>query len=333
MVIREKTEKNEDIFLSEFAKKSALSRGRMHPEAKCAVRTEFARDRDRIVHSQSFRRLRHKTQVFLAPKGDHYRTRLTHTLEVNQVARTVSRALCLNEDLTEAIALGHDLGHTPFGHAGERALDSVVPFLFDHAAQSVREINIYEKEGRGLNLTYETLNGIANHSEKHRDRCETLEAKVVSFADRIAYLNHDIDDAIRAGIIEESDVPFDVHQILGYEKSERITSLVVSLIENSISDIMLDDKTAAAYRTLYDFMFKFVYKNSAAKEHEIKAEEMIKRVYHYFLKNLTRLPSDYKKTADKEGVERAVCDYIAGMTDHFLLNIYEDAFIPKVWSF
>ncbi len=333
MVIREKTEKNEDLFLSKFAKKSIDSKGRERAEEKCAVRTDFARDRDRIIHSKSFRRLRHKTQVFLAPKGDHYRTRLTHTLEVNQVARTVSRALSLNEDLTEAIALGHDLGHTPFGHAGERALDCVVPFSFDHAAQSVREITIYEKDGRGLNLTYETLNGIANHSEKHRDRCETNEAQVVSFADRIAYLNHDIDDAIRAGIIEESDVPFDVHQILGYEKSERITSLVVSLIENSGSDIMLDSKTQAAYRTLYEFMFKFVYKNSAAKIHEEKAEDMIKRIYHYFLQNIIRLPQDYKNTAIKEGNERAVCDYIAGMTDQFLLAVYEDAFIPKVWSF
>lgn len=327
--IRERTIEIEHQTLSEYACFSDETRGRKREEELCPVRTDFQRDRDRIIHSSSFRRLKHKTQVFLSPEGDYYRTRLTHTLEVAQIARTMARALRLNEDLTEAIALGHDLGHTPFGHAGERALDAIAPFGFKHYIQSVRVADVIEKDGKGLNLTEEVLNGIICHTKG--EQAFTLEGRLVRLADRIAYLNHDIDDAERAGVMTENDIPQAIRDVLGYTKSKRINTLVMSAIENSTDDIVLESTVKGAFDELHDFMFKNVYTNPVCKGEEHKAVDMLQWLYNFYLKNPDRLSPEMIRVAEAEGVDRAVTDYIAGMTDRYAVAVFDDLFVPKSW--
>lgn len=307
------------------------TRGRLVPEDPSPMRTEFQRDRDRIIHCKSFRRLKHKTQVFLSPEGDHYRTRLTHTLEVAQIARTIARALDLNEDLTEAVALGHDLGHTPFGHAGERALNDLFPGGFRHFEQSVRVVDLLEKEGRGLNLTYEVRNGILCHTRGKE--ADTLEGRVVRIADRIAYINHDIDDAIRAGAISESDLPREYVECFGATTRERINSMVVNVVENSQNgEIKMEDGFFKCFNSLHKYMFDCVYKSEYAKSEEKKVPHLVESLYSYFVRHPDLLDDELRKIAYSEGVERAVCDYIAGMTDHYAVLVYENLFIPKFWQ-
>lgn len=330
VTVREQTEKNERLILQENAAFSADSKGRKRLEEKCPLRTDFQRDRDRIIHSKAFRRLKHKTQVFLSPESDHYRTRLTHTLEVSQIARTVSRALRLNEDLTEAIALGHDLGHTPFGHAGERAINDLVSFNFAHYEQSVRVCEKLEKNGMGLNLTYEVLNGIDRHTNGKWS--DTLEGKVVRFCDRIAYINHDIADAVRAGVISENDLPMEITENLGNSKSARINTLVSSIVNNSKSDIIMDEKTEKYYNDLHTFLFDAVYKNPVAKSEETKVLGIVEGLFKYYIQNPEKLPNEYLKICEDEGKERAVADYIAGMTDHYATTVYSNIYVPKAWS-
>ncbi|MCL2055374.1 MAG: deoxyguanosinetriphosphate triphosphohydrolase [Oscillospiraceae bacterium] len=328
MSIREHTEVLELGFLCAEACASKNSGKRAKNEPKCPIRTEFQRDRDRILHSNAFRRLKHKTQVFLSPVGDHYRTRLTHTLEVAQIARTISRAFRLNEDLTEAIALGHDLGHTPFGHSGEAILNEICPHGFKHYLQSVRVVHYIEQGGKGLNLTWEVKNGIACHTNK---TAKTREGYIVRLADKIAYINHDIDDSIRAGVLKDSDLPKNAIDILGRSKSARITTLIASIINNGVADIHMSAGVKKAHDELREFMFQNVYLASAAKAEEAKAMSLIEKLYIYFLKNPDKLPEDYKKIALRFDKDRAVCDYIAGMTDVYALNLYNELFIPKGW--
>ncbi len=330
MTIRQRTEETEKNILSPYACLSSQTKGRQRDEEKCPVRTEFQRDRDRVIHCKSFRRLKHKTQVFLSPEGDHYRTRLTHTLEVAQIARTIARALQLNEDLTEAISLAHDLGHTPFGHAGERALNSIVPGGFRHYEQSLRVVDILEKSGKGLNLTYETRNGILCHT-KGQD-ADTLEGQIVRIADRIAYINHDIDDALRAKVLAERALPKDAVTILGKTTSERINTLVLSLISNSSGGrLKMDEDTNKAFEQLHRFMFATVYSNDSVKREERKVPELISFLYEYFVKNPDKLPEEYFGTAKAEGKERAVCDYLAGMTDRYAVEQFKNLFVPRSW--
>ncbi|MBP1561280.1 MAG: deoxyguanosinetriphosphate triphosphohydrolase [Oscillospiraceae bacterium] len=329
MTIREQTEIMELGMLCEDACTSKGTGRRVREEAKCPIRTEFQRDRDRILHCNSFRRLKQKTQVFLSPVGDHYRTRLTHTLEVSQIARTIARAFRLNEDLTEAIALGHDLGHTPFGHSGEDILNEICPYGFKHYLQSVRVVDYIEKNGKGLNLTYEVKNGIACHTNKV---AVTKEGYIVRLADKIAYINHDIDDAIRAGMLKEEDLPKSATDILGTSKSQRITTLIMSIIENGVQDIRMGDEVKKAHDELRAFMFANVYKNSVAKAEEAKAKALVEKLYMYFLRYPDKLPEEYKKIMAKFNKERAVCDYIAGMTDVYAVNLYNELFIPKGWK-
>ncbi len=329
--IRERSCASEHSLLSPFAAFADESKGRVQYEAECPIRTVFQRDRDRIIHSSSFRRLKHKTQVFLSPEGDHYRTRLTHTLEVAQIARTIAVGLRLNEDLTEAIALGHDLGHTPFGHAGERALDSVCKYGFCHYEQSLRVVDVLEKEGKGLNLSFEVRNGIERHT--CGDEAATLEGRIVRLADKIAYINHDIDDACRAGVMCEEDIPLDIRDILGHSKSRRINTLVLSAIENSGEEIRLDADISKAVDRLHEFMFSHVYTNPLCKGEETKAVDLIKWLYEFFTKNSDKLPESYKQILLKDGVDRAACDYIAGMSDRYAVNTFEEMFIPKSWMY
>ena len=324
------TENNEKLILSSNATLSGHTKGRKRNEEKCPLRTDFQRDRDRIIHSKSFRRLKHKTQVFLSPESDHYRTRLTHTLEVSQIARTISRALRLNEDLTEAIALGHDLGHTPFGHAGERALNALLSFEFTHFEQSVRVCECLEKDGQGLNLTYEVLDGIKCHTKG--PKAYTLEGRIVRFADRIAYINHDIDDAIRAGVISSTDIPLEIVANLGDTKSKRITTLVNSIVYNSKDDIVMDSNTEKYYKLLHEFLFEKVYKNPLAKSEESKVSGLVEGIYEYYMKNPEKLNNEYKRVIETEGTERAVADYIAGMTDHYANSVFSNIYIPKAWT-
>ena len=328
--IRQTTERIENETLSPLAVKSANSRGREVAEEPCPMRTAFQRDRDRIIHCKAFRRLKHKTQVFLSPESDHYRTRLTHTLEVSQIARTVSRSLRLNEDLTEAIALGHDLGHTPFGHAGERALQKCSEYGFTHYEQSVRVCRFLEREGRGLNLTEEVLDGILNHTKGEWPH--TLEGKVVRMADRIAYINHDIDDAVRAGIICADDIPREITDVLGTTKSARINTLVTSVIRNSTDDILMDEQTGKYYDMLHDFLFSSVYTNPKAKSEESKVDGVLIGIYEYMLKHPEKLKGEYALVLEREGVRRAALDYVSGMTDHYAITAYSDIFIPKCWE-
>lgn len=327
--VREITCENEHKILSANASFADQSRGRMRPEEECELRTCFQRDRDRVIHSNSFRRLKHKTQVFLSPQGDYYRTRLTHTLEVAQIARTIAIALGLNETLTEAISLGHDLGHTPFGHAGERALNSVCDVGFRHYEQSLRVADVIEKEGRGLNLTLEVRDGIERHTSGKE--AFTLEGRIVRLADRIAYINHDIDDAVHARVLKETDIPADIRETLGQNKSQRINKLVLSAVNNSKNDIILGEDCADAFATLHSFMFERVYTNPVCKGEEARAIEMIKWLYEYFLMNPDEMPSEYKVIREKEGVERAACDYIAGMTDRYAVHTFEELFVPRSW--
>ena len=296
------------------------------------MRTCFMRDRDRIIHSKAFRRLKHKTQVFLSPEGDHYRTRLTHTLEVAQISRTVARALRLNEDLAEAIALGHDLGHTPFGHAGERALTDARGVPFNHNEQSLRVVRLLEKEGKGLNLTREVLDGILCHTGPKM--ADTLEGRIVRMADRIAYINHDIDDAIRAGVLSEEDIPFDIKLALGSTHSRRISSLVNAMIAFGAESgqIGMDADTAKHMNDLRAFMFEEVYQNPVAKGEEGKSEAIVAYLYRHFAKNPERLPAEYWAIADRDGADVAVCDYIAGMTDRYAVMVYQELTVPKSWN-
>lgn len=329
MTVREKIENNEKLLLSDKACLNINSKGRKIAEEKCSLRTDFQRDRDRIIHSNSFRRLKHKTQVFLSPEGDHYRTRLTHTLEVSQIARTIANGLSLNGDLTEAVALGHDLGHTPFGHAGERALNSVFPGGFRHYDQSLRVVEKLEKNGKGLNLTYEVRDGIACHTRGKE--ADTLEGRIVKLADKIAYINHDIDDAVRAGVMCEEDIPLEIRKALGFKKSARINTMVLNVVENSVDDIVFSPDINEPFLELHSFMFDKVYTNPVCKGEETKAIDIILRLYEYFLKNPDRIPKAYHYIIDEEGAERAVCDYIAGMSDRYLLAVYKNIFIPDSW--
>lgn len=306
------------------------SKGRLTPEGECPVRTAFQRDRDRIIHSASFRRLKHKTQVFLSPDGDHYRTRLTHTLEVAQIARTIARALSLNEDLTEAIALGHDLGHTPFGHAGERALNEVVPGGFKHYEQSLRVADFLENEGKGLNLTMEVRNGILCHTRG--EEASTLEGRIVKLSDRIAYINHDIDDAIRAGVLTEASIPKEAKRFLGETKSARINTLIMSAINNTVDTVCLDRDVQGAFDILHEFMFDRVYTNPICKSEEGKAMKLVQSLYSFFSTHPDELPNEFISIAWKDGAERAASDYIAGMTDGYALKVFARYFIPSGWS-
>ncbi len=327
--IRLLAEKNEKYILCDKACFASKSKGRAVDEPQDAVRTCFQRDRDRIIHSQSFRRLKHKTQVFLAPSGDHYRTRLTHTLEVSQIARTIARALQLNEDLTEAIALGHDLGHTPFGHAGERALDKLCERGFKHYEQSVRVVDKLEKNGRGLNLTDEVKNGILCHTKG--EEAYTLEGQIIRIADKIAYINHDIDDAIRAGVMAEADIPLSLRMQLGMTKSERINNMVLDVIHTSGDKIRMSDDFYTGFMELHDFMFTAVYTNPVCKGEEGKAVDMLQRIYSYYIKHIDEMPEEFVKIASEDGDERAVCDYIAGMSDNYALKVFNSLFVPMFW--
>ncbi len=328
--IRKITEQIEVENLSKRAVLSVNTKGRERAEEECELRTAFQRDRDRIIHSKSFRRLKHKTQVFLAPESDHYRTRLTHTLEVSQIARTIARALRLNEDLTEAIALGHDLGHTPFGHAGERALDEIVPEGFRHYEQSVRVCTTIEKNFKGLNLTYEVLDGIKNHTKGQLP--ETLEGQIVRLADKIAYINHDIDDAVRAGIISENDISADVCAELGNTKSKRINSMVTSVITSSDDIIKMSPSTTEAFNELHAFLFERVYLNPLAKSEESKVSGIVFGIYKHIMEHQNLLPKEYMVVAEKDGFARAVVDYVAGMTDRYAVEIYKSFYVPKSWE-
>lgn len=330
MNVREKTLEIEEKTISPYGMLCKNTKGRVRPEDECPVRTAYQRDRDRIIHCNAFLRLKQKTQVFLSPVGDHYRTRLTHTFEVSQIARTIARGLRLNEDLTEAISLGHDLGHTPFGHAGERALNEIYPGGFKHYRQSLRVVDVIEKNGRGLNLTYEVRNGIVCHTTG--TEAVTLEGRVVKLADKIAYINHDIEDAVRAGVMKESDIPEEILSVLGRSKSDRINTLVISVIENSGRDITLDMDTEIAFEKLHSFMFANVYTNPVCKSEESKAMDMIKRLYEYFTEHPETLPGEYAGIRDNEGAERAACDYIAGMTDHYAVKTYTNLFVPNSWT-
>lgn len=330
MTIRERYEQAEHLFLSEYATFSADTRGREREEEPGLYRTAFQRDRDRILHSKSFRRLKHKTQVFLSPAGDHYRTRLTHTLEVSQIARTMARALQLNEDLTEAIALAHDLGHTPFGHAGERALNSVIEGGFHHYEQSVRVVECLEKEGQGLNLTWEVRDGILHHTKGAE--AATPEGRLVRYADQIAYIHHDMDDAVRAGILSESDVPSDIRQALGQTRSERLDSLVGAIIMNGCESVGMPADVFAMFDKLHKFMYDAVYYNPIAKSEEGKVEELVRRLYEYFSTHPEELPDEYQLVYQSDGACRAACDYVSGMSDNYALAVYHDLFIPRGWS-
>ena len=332
MTIREQLEDRERRDLSPRACLAVESRGRAVPVEACPVRTCFQRDTDRIVHCKAFRRLKHKTQVFLQPEGDHYRTRMTHTLEVARIARTICRGLGLNEDLAEAAALGHDLGHTPFGHAGERVLDRLVPGGFAHAQQSLRVVDRLENDGAGLNLTYEVRRGIQCHTGG--EQAETLEGRAVRIADKIAYLSADIDDALRGGIIYPLDIPADVSAVLGNTHSERINTLVVDIVTESAErdDIVQSPVCKDAMAALRAFMFESVYHDSRAKGEEGKAQDMIARLFAYYMKEADKLPPEFLEIRAAEGPERAVCDYIAGMTDDFAVAQFKDVFIPKGWT-
>lgn len=334
MRIREELMELEKLTLADCAAFSAQSAGRLCPEPlpaeRADLRTPYMRDRDRIIHSKSFRRLKHKTQVFLSPEGDHYRTRLTHTLEVSQIARTIARALRLNEDLTEAAALGHDLGHTPFGHAGERALNTCKPGGFRHYEQSVRVVDVLEKEGNGLNLTHEVRDGILCHTSG--TKAKTLEGQIIRIADKIAYMNHDIDDAIRAGMLSEQDIPSQIREGLGTTKSERITTMTIAVVENSTdTEIKMDEGTYALYQQLHKFMYDQVYLNPYAKSEERKVPYIIESLYRHYLEP-SRMPAYMQKIAEEEGRETASADYVSGMTDQYAIAVFKDLFIPKAWN-
>jgi dGTPase len=350
MTIREQTEEIERKILHTKACLSSKTKGRLKPEKEGDIRTCFQRDRDRIIHSKSFRRLKHKTQVFLAPKGDHYRTRLTHVLEVAQIARTIARALRLNEDLTEAIALGHDLGHTPFGHAGEDILREIHPGGFDHYKQSLRVVDILEKDGKGLNLTYEVRNGIVKHSkgkgliipESRADRAETLEGQVVRVSDIIAYVNHDLDDAMRAGVIKKTSIPKKIIKTLGASHAQRIDTLVKDVIYQSLrtdlNELRMSKAVLKVTYMLRDFLYETVYESDKMLKEFKKAKAILRALYTYYLEHpeqiYTDMPQEEKqKKRESEALRhQTVCDFIAGMTDRFALMTYERLFLPQQWT-
>ena len=331
---REERHELERLMLSPSASFAERSKGRGRDEQECRIRTCFQRDIDRITHSNSFRRLKHKTQVFLQPEGDHYRTRLTHTLEVARIGRTVARALRLNEDLTEAIALGHDLGHTPFGHAGERALGEILSEEggFRHNEQSLRVVDALENEGRGLNLTHEVKNGIICHTGVTKP--DTLEGEIIRIADRIAYVNHDVDDAIRAGILSESDIPEEIVNELGTKRSERINSLVLDLIAESQKrgTIAMTPGIAGVFKKFYSFVFDNIYVNMSAKSEEAKVFGIINGLFGYYSSNPGELPEDYRRIAERDGLRRAVSDFVSGMTDKYSIYMYGELYIPAAWQ-
>ncbi len=333
MNIREKLEELEKKTLSPYAAFSSSSKGRIRAEEEDDLRPVFQRDRDRILHSKSFRRLKDKTQVFLTPEGDHYRTRLTHTLEVSQNARTIAKALRLNEDLVEAIALGHDLGHTPFGHAGERALNRVCPLGFEHSDQSLRVVDVLEKDMTGLNLTYEVRDGILNHRSKGDP--STLEGKIVQFSDKIAYMHHDMDDAIRAGILGDDSVPDDIGRVAGYTTKERLDYFIHDIITESSDkdEIRMSEEAYDAMKSLREWMFRNVYTNPKAKSEEGKAESLVESLYMYFFNRPDRLPMEYRELMSrrKDPLERIVCDYISSMSDRYAISVYSDLFVPTSW--
>lgn len=333
MTIRESMEQWEAQYLSPYASLSKDTRGRDRKEPLCDIRPEYQRDRDRILHCKSFRRLKHKTQVFLAPEGDHYRTRLTHTLEVSQIARTIAKSLRLNESLTEAIALGHDLGHTPFGHSGEAVLNRLCEGGFAHYQQSVRIVEVLEKNGKGLNLTWEVRDGILNHRTSGRPF--TLEGAVVRLSDKIAYINHDIDDAIRAKMFVEADLPARFTNILGHSVRERLDVMIHDIILNSQDKpgIQMSPGMEEAMRGLRRWMFENVYENDIPKAEEGKAQRMIEHLFCYYMKHADQLPKEYQiMMAGGEKKERAVCDYIAGMSDSYAIDKFEELFVPRAWK-
>ena len=332
MTVRERMEQEEYDVLSPQAQKAAETKGRPSPAEDNDVRTCYQRDADRILHSKSFRRLMHKTQVFLSPEGDHYRTRMTHTLEVARIARTICRGLRLNQDLAEAAAYGHDLGHTPFGHAGEKALSSMMEKPFRHNEQSLRVVDKLERGGTGLNLTYEVRMGILGHTGDFIP--ETLEGQIVRTSDRIAYINHDIDDAMRAGILTEADIPPEIAEILGHSHSQRINTLVENMIDNTIATgtLGMQPEIAQAMDRLRTFMFARVYTNPVAKGEETKAKDMLCRLFEYYMRRPEKLPADFLPQLDFDGMERIVCDYIAGMTDRYAVYKYSELFIPTTWQ-
>lgn len=334
MTIREQLEQREYEYLSEYATHSRESQGRRYEEEECDLRPVFQRDRDRILHSKSFRRLKQKTQVFLLPKGDHYRTRMTHTLEVSQNARTIAKALRLNEDLAEAISLGHDLGHTPFGHAGERALNEVCPHGFKHNEQSVRVVEFIEKDGRGLNLTKEVIDGILSHQTAGVPA--TLEGQIVRLSDKIAYVNHDVDDAIRGGLLSELDIPPKIRKILGATTKERLNTITHDVIIHSMDQpsIRMSEEVSEAMQGLRNFMFENVYRNPVAKREEGKAAELVKNLYLYYLEHEELIPQELLQLKEKNGdsKEQIICDYIAGMTDTYAVKTFQEIFVPKSWN-
>lgn len=334
MNIRESMEALEEQILSPYAALSSRTRGRDREEPLCDIRPEYQRDRDRILHSKAFRRLKHKTQVFLAPEGDHYRTRLTHTLEVSQIARTIAKSLGLNESLAEAIALGHDLGHTPFGHSGEEVLDKICEDGFSHYIQSVRIVEVLEKDGKGLNLTWEVRDGIMNHRTSGHP--STLEGAVVRLSDKIAYINHDIDDAIRARMFTEGELPGRYTDILGKSVRERLNNMIHDIIMNSMDkpEILMSEGMEEAMQGLRKWMFENVYKNDIPKAEEGKAQHMIAQLYEYYMKHVDKLPVEYLLLMVNGGEKksRVVCDYIAGMSDIFAIDQFEELFVPKRWN-
>lgn len=331
--LREVQEQIEEMTLSPHAMKSVNTRGRKREEEKCDIRTDFQRDRDRIIHCKAFRRLKHKTQVFISPEGDHYRTRLTHTLEVAQIARTISRALRLNEDLTEAIALGHDLGHTPFGHGGEAVLHELTPGGFEHCKQSVRVVEVLAKEGKGLNLTWEVRDGILNH--RSAGNPATLEGKVVQLSDKIAYINHDIDDAIRGGILEINAIPKEYTDVVGNTSKTRVNALIRDVISNSygLGEIKMSGEMFQVMNGLRKFMFLNVYKSDRFYEELRKVGTMLTALYQYYIANPKEMHEEFRNFLFRgESVFRVVCDYIAGMTDRYAVKNYTQLFIPKSWN-
>ena len=334
MSIREDHERMEQYNLSPHAALSMDSKGRLKEEEPCDIRPVFQRDRDRILHSKSFRRLKDKTQVFLTPEGDHYRTRLTHTLEVSQNARTIAKALRMNEDLVEAIALGHDLGHTPFGHAGERALNQISPTGFKHSDQSVRTVDVLEKGTQGLNLTFEVRDGIRNHQTEGMPA--TLEGKIVRLSDKIAYIHHDMDDAMRGNILTEQDVPKEICEVIGYTTRDRLDHFIHDIVTNSAnkSDIQMSVEVSQALGRLRKFMFERVYTNKEAKSEEKKAEVLMETLFEYYRKHIELLPPDLIRLMEERGEsrEQIVCDYLASMTDRFAIAQYEEIYIPKSWQ-
>ena len=332
-VLKECTYAIEEQFFSPYATKSKDTKGRSREEQPCEMRTDFQRDRDRIIYCKAFRRLKNKTQVFFSPEGDHYITRLTHTLDVAQIARSLARALALNEDLAEATALGHDLGHTPFGHSGERILNKLAPCGFKHNVQSVRVVDVLEKDGMGLNLTWEVRDGILNHQKSGSPA--TLEGRCVRIADKVAYINHDLDDAVRAGVLKPSDVPNDITDVLGKSSKERINTAITSVWRESYgkNSVAMGKEVEQASEALRAFMFERVYLTEYARGEEEKAERMLSCMYEYFMKNADKLPEMFVKLLNSYPVEQVVCDYISSMTDRYAIYTFNKIFVPRGWTF